>query len=285
MKNSADVAVIGLGAMGKPMAKNLITAGFKVEVWNRSTAKAAELQQLGGIQVSSLSNISAPIILTVLPDIFELREVLTSGLMKALSSNSILVVMGTLSPIAITELATELTSTGVRVVDAPVSGGDVGAQRGELSIMVGGDANDFDRLLPIFRKLGKKIIHVGPLGSGQVLKACNQLIVGANFLAIAEALTLARRSGIKDQDFYDVIANGLAGSKALEIKWEKLTTGNFTPGAKSEFQLRDLKIVAELAEKLSLKLNSTEVVRSAYQKLISDGKGQIDHSGVIAAIE
>lgn len=281
---SADIAVIGLGAMGKPMAHNLVKAGFSVEVWNRSQHKVDELVQAGA-RSTALEKITAPIILTVLPDSAEVKQLLQQGLVQSLNNNSILVIMGTVAPSAMTDLARELAPTGAHVVDAPVSGGDVGAQRGDLSIMVGAAVEDFKRLETIFATLGKTILHVGPVGSGQVLKACNQLIVGANLVAIAEALTLARKSGIKDDDFYAIIANGLAGSKALEVKWEKLHSGQFTPGGKSEFQLRDLKIVAELARSLGLDLASVATSIAMYQRLIDQGEGGIDHSGVIHAVE
>ena len=282
---SADVAVIGLGAMGKPIALNLIKAGFTVEVWNRTSTKSEEVASQGGIAVTELSDISAPIVLTLLPDIKELYEVLNLGLRQTLKKDSIVVVMGTTSPLAVKKLSEELFTFGIHIVDAPVSGGDVGAQRGDLSIMVGATDEDFLRIKPLISKIGKTIIHVGPIGSGQTLKACNQLIVGANFVAIAEALTMARKSGITDDNFYQIIAHGLAGSKALDVKWEKLNSGDFTPGGKSLFQLRDLGIAEELAASLGLTLESLHTVSELYRRLIAMGQGEIDHSGVIKAVE
>ena len=173
---SADVAVIGLGAMGKPIALNLVKAGYTVEVWNRTPTKLEEVASQGGIAVTELSDISAPIVFTLLPDIKELHEVLNLGLRQALKKDSIVVVMGTTSPLAVKKLSEELFKFGIHIVDAPVSGGDVGAQRGDLSIMVGATDEDFLRLKPLFSKIGKTILHVGPIGSGQTLKACNQLI-------------------------------------------------------------------------------------------------------------
>lgn len=281
---TATVAVVGLGAMGKPIAVNLVKAGLSVEVWNRSRGKIDELTDHGATS-GDLDTLSAPIILTVLPDIAELREVLAHGLLSSLHDNSILVIMGTTSPSAVITLSDELSPKNIHVVDAPVSGGDVGAQRGDLSIMVGASNASFDRLTPIFRHIGKTILHVGPVGSGQVLKACNQLMVGANLLALGEALTIARKSGISDENFYQIIANGLAGSKALEVKWEKLHSGDFTPGGKSQFQLRDLKIGEELARSLGLDLASLKTTIELYQRLIDSGHGGIDHSGVIKAVE
>ena len=193
--------------------------------------------------------------------------------------------MGTTSPLSVKKLSEELYTFGIHVVDAPVSGGDVGAQRGDLSIMVGATDEDFLRLKPLISKIGKTILHVGPIGSGQTLKACNQLIVGANFVAIAEALTMARKSGITDDNFYQIIAHGLAGSKALDVKWEKLNSGDFTPGGKSLFQLRDLGIAEELAASLGLTLESLHTVSELYRRLIAMGQGEIDHSGVIKAVE
>jgi 2-hydroxy-3-oxopropionate reductase len=271
--------------MGRPIALNLIKAGYRVKVWNRTPSKMQELVAHGGIAITELSQVTAPIVLTLLPDMKELQEVLKQGLQQALSRNSIVVVMGTTSPRAVKELSEELSSLGIHIVDAPVSGGDVGAQRGELSIMVGATEEHFLRLKHIFSKIGKTILHVGPIGSGQILKACNQLIVGANFVAIAEALTLARKSGISDENFYQIIAHGLAGSKTLDVKWEKLHSGEFTPGGKSLFQLRDLGIAEELATSLGLNLESLHTTLEKYQRLIDMGHGEIDHSGVIKAVE
>ena len=282
---SADVAVIGLGAMGKPIALNLIKAGYTVEVWNRTPTKSQEVSSHGGIPVAGLSQVTAPIVLTLLPDMKELREVLNQGLQHALAKDSIVVVMGTTSPLSVKELSKDLASLDIHIVDAPVSGGDVGAQCGDLSIMVGATEEDFLRLKPFFSKIGKTILHVGSIGSGQTLKACNQLIVGANFVAIAEALTLARKSGISDENFYQIIAHGLAGSKTLDVKWEKLHSGEFTPGGKSLFQLRDLGIAEELAKSLGLNLESLHTTLAMYQRLIDLGQGEIDHSGVIKGIK
>jgi 2-hydroxy-3-oxopropionate reductase len=177
------------------------------------------------------------------------------------------------------------TSKGARAVDAPVSGGDVGAQEASLSIMVGGSNQDFARILPFLKVIGASIKHVGELGSAQGLKACNQILVGGNLVAIAEALALSRKFGISDQDFFDVISNGLAGSTTLTTKWSKLRSGDFSNGGKSSFQLKDLLIALEAASGAGLKLPLTELLSDLYQEHIDKGNSDLDHSSIIKSYE
>jgi len=180
----------------------------------------------------------------------------------------------------------ELVGTkGARAVDAPVSGGDVGAQEARLSIMVGGGSQDYARILPFLKVIGTSIKHVGEIGSAQGLKACNQILVGGNLVAIAEALSLSRKFGISDQDFFDVISNGLAGSSTLTTKWSKLISGDFSNGGKSSFQLKDLLIALEAADGAGLKLPLTQLLFDLYQEHIDKGNSDLDHSSIIKSYE
>jgi 2-hydroxy-3-oxopropionate reductase len=280
-----QVAVVGLGVMGLPIAANLIKAGVTTEVWNRSEPSLAKATAFGAHPLSSLSEVSAPIILTVLPDIGDVRDVLRNGLESALKPGSILVVMGTVSPVAMAELAKELTAKSIRVLDAPMSGGDVGAQLGTLSIMVGGDQETFDAVLPIFEAIGKTIRLLGPIGSGQLAKACNQVIVAITLTALGEAITLARKSGLDAHAVLDLLSGGLANSQALQIKREKIESGDFTPGGFSKFQLKDLKFALESGASTGVDLPVTQVVTQLFEDLVAHGDGDLDHSAIIREIE
>jgi 2-hydroxy-3-oxopropionate reductase len=280
-----QVAVVGLGVMGLPIAANLIKAGVTTEVWNRSEPALAKATAFGAHPLSSLSEVSAPIILTVLPDIGDVRDVLRNGLESALKPGSILVVMGTVSPVAMAELAKELNAKSIRVLDAPMSGGDVGAQLGTLSIMVGGDQETFDAVLPIFEVIGKTIRLLGPIGSGQLAKACNQVIVAITLTALGEAITLARKSGLDAHAVLDLLSGGLANSQALQIKREKIESGDFTPGGFSKFQLKDLKFALESGASTGVDLPVTQVVTQLFEDLVAHGDGDLDHSAIIREIE
>ena len=285
MTGSRRVAVVGLGAMGLPICKNLIKAGIETEAWNRSESALVDAVSAGAIRVDQLSECQADIVLTVLPDMKEVREVLANGLERALRPGSILVVMGTVSPVAMVKLSDELAQKGIRAVDAPLSGGDVGAQNGTLSIMVGGDESVFEEVLPTFQAIGKTIRLLGPVGSGQIAKACNQVVVAVTLTALGEAITLARKSGLDAHAVFDILSGGLANSQALQIKREKIESGNFTPGGFAKFQLKDLNFALECAEKIGVELPVASIVRELFAELVEHGDGELDHSAIIREIE
>jgi 2-hydroxy-3-oxopropionate reductase len=278
------IGVIGLGAIGRPIAQNLSTK-FHIQAWNRDPQKYLNLQSDSVAVAENLSSFDASVVLTVLPNSDEVLEVLHNGLLNTLEKDDLLVVMGTVSPESM-RIIDELVGTkGARAVDAPVSGGDLGAQEARLSIMVGGSRQDYLRILPFFTVIGSSIKHVGELGSAQGLKACNQIMVGGNLVAIAEALSLSRKFGISDQDFFDVISNGLAGSNALSTKWPKLSSGDFSDGGKSSFQLKDLLIALEAAAGAELNLPLTNLLTDLYQQHIDNGNSELDHSSIIKSYE
>jgi 2-hydroxy-3-oxopropionate reductase len=283
--NRAEVAVIGLGAIGLPVAINLAKKGVKVHIWNRSDAAALKAMEAGAIRIASLSDIDAPIVLSVLPDMPQVDDVLANGLSTALQPGDIFVVMGTVSPVAVRKLGDQLHERGVHLLDAPVSGGDVGAQNATLSIMVGGDIEVLKVVQPIYEKIGSTIRHLGPLGSGEIAKACNQIVVAVTLSALAEALTLGRKSGLDDAMLLDILAGGLAGSKVLEVKREKLESGDFTPGGSALFQLKDLKFALEAGVETGTALPVTSQVASLFNALIEAGDGALDHSAIIREIE
>ena len=258
------VAVVGLGAIGLPVAKNLAKAGVNVQVWNRSDAKAEEAVAAGASRVQKLSDIDAAIVLTVLPDMPQVRSVLDDGLLAALKKSDVLVIMGTVSPVAVPELGKELAEKGVHLLDAPVSGGDVGAQNASLSIMVGGDIDVLRLVEPTFLKLGSTVRHLGPLGSGELAKACNQIVVAVTLTALAEAVTLARKAGLDTKIVLDILAGGLANSQALTVKREKIETSDYRPGGSAVFQLKDLRFALEAGKDSGTALPVTEEVTKLF---------------------
>lgn len=282
-ERSADVAVIGLGAIGLPVCFNLGLAGFRVQCWNRTPERALRALDSGATMSTDLACIDAPVVLTVLPDMPQVLEVLDAGLAAALRPGDILVVMGTVSPSSVQRLAAHMADARVAVLDAPVSGGDVGAWEGTLSIMVGGAAGDLDRCRPILAAISGRVEHLGPLGSGQFAKACNQIIVGATLAAIGEALTLGRAAGLDDRQLLDVLGAGMAGSRAMEIKREKYLSGHYSPGGSVANQLKDLRIALEAAKALGHAFPLTTVVAAEYQSLSDSGASGLDHSAVILA--
>ena len=279
------VTVIGLGAIGLPVAINLAKSGTSTLVWNRSQGPADKAVAAGATQFKNLSDNDSAIVLTVLPDLPQVNEILANGLEESMKSGDVLVVMGTVSPIKVAELAKRLTTKGIRLLDAPVSGGDVGAQNATLSIMVGGDAKDLADVLPTFEKIGQTIRHLGPVGAGEMAKACNQIIVAATLTAIAEAVTLGRRAGLDTSVLLDILAGGLAGSQALNVKRSKIESNDYTPGGAANFQLKDLRFALEAGAATGTSLTMTEEVTKLYTALVESGNGGLDHSGIIREIE
>ncbi|KAA2264314.1 NAD(P)-dependent oxidoreductase [Solihabitans fulvus] len=280
------ISVLGLGAMGRPMARNLARAGFPVTVWNRTPGRDGESRAAGARSVATPADAAGQVVLTVLPDLPQVDQVLAgddgllAGWRRAEVAAPLLVVMGTVSPTGVRELGARLAGHGVRLVDAPVSGGDIGADAGTLSIMVGGDAADVLRLQPFFAALGTTVRHLGPLGAGQLTKACNQIVVAANLTAISEALALAVKSGLDPAVVVEILDGGLAGSQALKVKRDKWLNHDFTPGGSAVNQLKDLGFALAEARDAGVPLPVTAVVEQLYSALCSLGHGDDDHSGV-----
>ena len=282
---SSRVAVIGLGAIGLPVAVNLAKSGIHTQVWNRSDAAPIKAVESGAVRINNLSDIDARIILTVLPDLPQVIDVLDAGLRSALRGGDILVIMGTVSPVAVVQLGEDLKKIGVDVVDAPVSGGDVGAWAANLSIMVGGDAKVLDEVRPTFEKIGSTIRHLGPLGSGEMAKACNQVVVAVTLSALAEAITLGRKAGLDTEVLLDILAGGLAGSQVLNVKRPKFEADDYQPGGSAAFQLKDLNFALEAGASTGTAMPVTAEVTKLFEALIANGDGALDHSGIIREIQ
>jgi 2-hydroxy-3-oxopropionate reductase len=273
------VGFIGLGRMGRPMARHLVRAGRRVVVWNRSAGPAAELAAAGAE--------AAAVVITMLPDLPQVEQVLSGedGLLRAMRQGSVLVVMGTVSPVGVRELGGRLEAVGVWVVDAPVSGGDVGAEEATLSIMVGGRVEDVDRVRPLFAAMGTTVDHLGPLGAGQLAKACNQVVVAATLTALAEALVLARKGGLDPRRVFALLAGGLAGSRVLELKGEKLLRHDFRPGGAAAFQHKDLGFALAAARDEGVALPLTALVDQLYGAVRWSGLGEDDHAVILCVLE
>jgi 2-hydroxy-3-oxopropionate reductase len=283
------VGFVGLGVMGRPMARNLVRAGHRVVVWNRSAAPAAELAAAGANVAATPAELAAaaPVVLTMLPDLPEVEEVLDreDGLLRGMGRGGVLVVMGTVSVVGVRELGARLEPAGVSLVDAPVSGGDVGAEQATLSIMVGGDRDAFARVRPLLEAMGTTVDHLGPLGAGQLAKACNQVVVAATITALSEALVLARGGGLDPRRVFAVLAGGLAGSRVLELKGPKMVDGDFRPGGAAAFQHKDLGFALAAARAEGVALPLTALVDQLFGAARWGGFGDQDHSVVVRVIE
>ncbi len=280
------VGFIGLGIMGKPMAKNLHRAGFPLVVHNRSHASVDELVKLGATSATSPQEVAsmADVIITMLPNSPDVEQVVLgpAGIKEGVSRGQLLIDMSTINPIVSQKIAKELETQGVAMVDAPVSGGEKGAIDGALSIMAGGETRDFERALPLFQALGKTITHMGPLGSGGFTKLANQIIVAINLTAIGEALVFGSKAGVDPEKMIRALAGGLAGSKCLDQKAEKILSGNFAPGFKIDLHFKDLNLIHDAAQTVGAPVPMAALVEQLFAALRVRGRGGLDHSDVVS---
>jgi 2-hydroxy-3-oxopropionate reductase len=283
------IGFIGLGIMGKPMAKNLIKAGYSLVVHNRSRAKVDELVKSGATAATSPKEVAAAtdVIITMLPNSpdVELVALGPNGIKEGARNGQLFIDMSTINPLISQKIAQELSSLGVTMIDAPVSGGEKGAIDATLSIMAGGESPDFERALPIFNALGKTITHMGALGSGGFTKLANQIIVAINLTAIGEALVFGSKAGVDPQKMIRALSGGLAGSKCLDQKSEKILNGDFTPGFKIDLHAKDLNLIADAARSIGAPIPTAAFVEQLFAALRVRGRGGMDHSGVITLFE
>ena len=284
------VGFVGIGIMGRPMAHNLMEAGHELVLYNRTRQKAEELAKESGAGVAdSLKEVaeSSDVIITMLPGPPEVEEVVAGeeGVLEGTAEGSIIVDMSTSSPVLARELARLARERGVGMLDAPVSGGDVGAIEGTLSIMVGGSEEDFERAKPLLEVMGNTVTHVGPSGSGQVVKAANQIVVALTIEAVSEALVLGSKGGVSPEKILDVLSGGLAGNKVMEVKREKFLERDFEPGGKVEFHRKDLGIALSAGREYGVVLPVTAIVNQMFEALMVRGRGGWDHSALLTLIE
>lgn len=283
------IGFIGLGIMGRGMAANLIKAGFSVTVWNRTIARMDELVAQGAHAGASPADVAArsDIIITCVSDTPDVQAVVLGegGAIHGARPGSLLVDCSTISPQVTKEIAQALAQNGVYMLDAPVSGGSEGAAKGTLSIMVGGDAEQFGRALPVFKAMGKTVTHVGGPGAGQTVKLVNQVLVVGNCLAMCEALLLAQAGGVDLQKTYDAISQGAAGSWMFTNRAPQIMRRDWRPGFTIDLQEKDLRLVLDAADELGAPLPSTAFIFQLYRTLQMQGLGEEGNHALIKALE
>lgn len=283
------VGYIGLGLMGKSIAKNILKAGFPLVVLNRSKASENELVSLGAKSAANPREVAAQVdvVFTNLPDSPDVEKVVLgeNGIIEGAHQGLIYVDNSTIKPSLAASIAEKLAQRGVLALDAPVSGGDIGAQQGTLSIMVGGSPEALETVRPVLQAMGKTITHVGKPGSGQIAKAANQIMVAAQMTAMAELLIFTRKAGADPQRVIEAIKGGAAQCWTLDQKPPRLFAGNRQPGFKARMQLKDLNIVLETAREYGIPLPATAINTQLFNAMLQMGMGELDNSGVIGVIE
>jgi 2-hydroxy-3-oxopropionate reductase len=284
------VGFIGLGIMGRPMAKNLMEAGYELVLQNRSPEKAEELAEEGNATAAGSPRAVAEacdIVITMLPDSPDVEAVVDGeeGILEGIREGALLVDMSTISPVVTEELSEKVREKGASMLDAPVSGGDVGAIEGALSIIVGGSDEDFERARPLFDVMGKVATHVGPIGAGQVVKACNQIVVALTIEAVSEALVLGSRGGVAPEKLVEALTGGLARSAVMEAKKEKFFSHDFEPGFRIELHHKDLGIALAAGREYGVALPVTAIVDQMLEVSKAKGRGDRDHSALLTLLE
>jgi 3-hydroxyisobutyrate dehydrogenase-like beta-hydroxyacid dehydrogenase len=283
------IGFIGLGLMGKPMCRNLLKAGARLVVTSRSEAPRNEMHEAGATAVYTPAEVAAlaDIIIIMVADTMAVEAVLTgqNGVFTASRPGTLIIDMGTTLMSATRSFAASAANKGYLYVDAPVSGGTIGAEAGTLTIMAGGSDGSFDKAIPVLQTLGDHITHVGPVGSGQVAKAANQVIVGLNIGAVAEAFALAKAAGVDPGKVRAALKGGFADSRILEVHGKRMVSGDFTPGAKSTIQRKDMDQAIKLASELGLDMPATSLSRQLYDKLIESGGADLDHAALFKVID
>ncbi|MGZ8602435.1 MAG: 2-hydroxy-3-oxopropionate reductase [Actinomycetota bacterium] len=288
MPSPERVGFIGLGIMGKPMARNLLAAGFPVAVHSRSQGPVDEVVAAGAVRADGPASVAAgsDVTITMLPDTADVEQVLVGagGVIEGVSDGALVIDMSSIDPGPTRQMTTAFAARGVAMLDAPVSGGERGAIDAALSIMVGGDEAAFARATPVFEALGKNIVHVGPSGAGQVCKACNQLVVAATIEAVAEALLLAERAGVDAAKVREALLGGFAGSKILEVHGQRMLDRTFEPGFRIRLHHKDARIVVDAAATAGSPIPSFAVVARQLQEAVDTGHGDQDHSALYAVL-
>ncbi len=284
-----SIGFIGLGIMGRPMAHNLLQAGFSLVVQNRHQAVTDEFLAVGARAATRPRDIAAScdVVITMLPGPAQVEEVLlgSGGVIEGAHEGLIVIDMSTIAPEVAIRLADRLAEHGVRMLDAPVSGGDKGAIAGTLSIMVGGDEATYQRCLPIFQALGKTIVYVGASGAGQVVKACNQVVVALILEAVSEALVLGTKAGVDPGKILQVLGGGLAANRVIELRGASMLAHDFTPGGRVRFHHKDLGFALETARRYGVALPATALVDQMFASLVAKGRGDLDHSALLTYLE
>lgn len=285
----ADLGFIGLGIMGKPMAGHLVKVGHKVNVFSRSPGPVEELADSGAVASNSAREVAekSDMVFIMVPDTPDVDRVLfgSDGVAEGVRKGSIVVDMSSISPIATKQFAQRLESLGVEMLDAPVSGGQIGAQNATLSIMVGGKKEIFEKAKPFFELMGQNIVHVGPNGDGQTCKVANQIVVALTIEAVGEALLLASKAGADASKVRHALMGGFAGSRILELHGERMITHSFEPGFRIRLHQKDLNLALEAARELGVSLPNTATAQELFNAVKAQEGGDLDHSAMVLALE
>lgn len=283
------VGLIGPGLMGQPMGLNLIKAGYPLWVYSRSPERAQPLKDAGATVCTSPQEVaeSTGIIITIVSDTPDVEEVLLGehGVVMGASAGDVVVDMSTISASATRNMAHALAEKGIEMLDAPVSGGDIGAREGTLSIMVGGKPAVFERVKPLFEVMGKNIVHVGDIGAGQVAKTCNQMLVAQHVNAAAEALLLAKKCGVDPAKVREALLGGFAASRVLEVHGMRMLNRDFVPGFKAKLHQKDMRIAMEIINELDMELPATKLATDGINQAVAEGLGEADTTSVVQIIE
>jgi 2-hydroxy-3-oxopropionate reductase len=286
---ATTIGFLGLGVMGAPMARNLLAADLEVVGWNRSPAPLEALVEAGARAAESPAAVAseADVLISILSDDTAVREVLggPEGAIAAAREGALVIDMSTVSPALARELAAEADGRGVSFLDAPVSGGDVGARDGTLSIMVGGEAADVDRARPVFDVLGSRVTHVGAAGAGQVAKACNQVLVAVIFAGLSEALVLGSKLGVEPAAILDAVGGGMAANRIMEVRRDNFLDHDFAPGFKIDLHHKDLEIALGASAEVDAPLPLTAEVQQMFRQLRAAGHGEEDDSALLRVAE
>lgn len=283
------IGFIGLGIMGKPMALNLLKAGYPVTVYARRTEVAEPLIEAGAQAFSSPQELAekADVIITMVPATTDVEEVLLGkkGVIGSAKPGTIVIDMSTISANVTQKIAQQLAKNKIEMLDAPVSGGEQGAINGDLSIMIGGKAEVLDKVRPIFSVLGKQIVHVGGHGAGQVAKACNQIIVAETIIAVDEALRLAKASGVDPAKVREALLGGYAGSRILEIHGKRMLDNDYKPGFKAGLHRKDMHLALEQAHQVGVDIPAAKYGMQCLDRLVMKGHSDLDSSAIHMIIE
>jgi 2-hydroxy-3-oxopropionate reductase len=287
--SNAIIGFIGLGIMGKPMARNLLKAGHSLVVHNRSRAAVDELSKEGAQVATSSAGVAAQseVVITMLPDSPDVELVYAGaqGVFAGVKSGMLLIDMSSISPVVTRTLVAQAEQRGCDMLDAPVSGGEAGAISATLSIMIGGNAPAVERAMPLFQTLGKNIVHVGGAGAGQVTKVANQMVVGTTIAIVSEALVLAAKAGVDPAKVRQALLGGFAQSKILEAHGQKMLERNFKPGFRIRLHDKDMKIALTAGSEYGVPLMVTSQVAQIMTAMKSMGNGELDHSGIVKFVE
>ena len=287
--SNPTIGFIGLGIMGKPMARHLLKAGYPLVIHNRSRTSVDELTNEGAQAATNSQEVAqrSEVVVTMLPDSPDVELVYAgeSGIFAGVKSGTLLVDMSSISPVVARKLAVEAENRGCDMLDAPVSGGEAGAIAAALSIMIGGKITAVERAMPLFEKLGKNIVHVGDAGAGQVTKAANQMVVGTTIAIVSEALVLAAKAGVDPAKVRQALLGGFAQSKILEAHGQKMLDRNFKPGFRIRLHEKDMKIALATGSEYGVPLMVTGVVGQMMTAMKGMGNGELDHAGLVKFVE